>query len=58
MKHRKFSPEFKDEAVCLVLEQGVSVTQAAADLGIGLSTLQKWVRAHRERKLDFFRSFP
>ena len=50
MKKRRFSAEFKDEAVRLVLEQGVSITQAASDLGIGLSTLQKWVRVHRERK--------
>jgi len=51
MKKRIFSPEFKDEAVRLVLEQGVGVKQAAADLGIGQSTLQKWVSAHRERKV-------
>lgn len=50
MKKRVFSPEFKDEAVRLVLEQSVGVKQAAADLGIGQSTLQKWVSAHRERK--------
>ena len=47
---RKFSAEFKDEAIRLVEEQGVSITQAAKDLGIGLSTLQKWTRMHRERK--------
>lgn len=52
MKRRIFSPEFRDEAVRLVLEQGVSTTQVASDLGIGLSTLQKWVATHRERKAD------
>lgn len=50
MKRRRFSPEFKDEAVRLVLEQGLTVRQAAADLGIGLSSMQKWVTAHRKRQ--------
>jgi transposase len=50
MKKRIYSAEFKDEAVLLVEEQGVSVSQTASELGIGLSTLQKWVRKHRERK--------
>lgn len=50
MKKRKFSPEFKDEAVRLVLTQGVKVAQAARDLGIGQSTLQKWVSAYKERE--------
>lgn len=45
---RKFSTEFKAEAVQLVLVQGVPVAQAARDLGVGLSTLDKWVAKHRE----------
>jgi transposase len=43
----KFSEEYKAEAVRLVLEQGLAPAQAARDLGIGLSTLDKWVRAKR-----------
>lgn len=50
MKKRVFSPEFKDEAVRLVREQGVSVRQASEDLCIGQSTLQKWLKAQRDRK--------
>jgi transposase len=40
----KFDKEFKHSAVRLVIEDGVSVSRAAKDLGIGLSTLQRWVR--------------
>ena len=44
---RNFTREFKDEAVKLVTEQGYTLTEAAANLGIGLSTIGKWLR---ERK--------
>lgn len=40
---KKFSAEYKAEAVKLVLEQGVSKTQVCQDLGLGKSTLEKWV---------------
>ena len=52
MGRRKFTPEFKLEAVKLVKERGVSVRQAAADLGLHENVLRKWVRnvdAHREQ---------
>ena len=45
---RKFSEEFKAEAVRLVLDQGLAPGQAARDLGVGQSTLDNWVRAARE----------
>jgi len=41
---RNFTREFKDEAVKLVTEQGYTLTEAAANLGIGLSTIGKWLR--------------
>jgi transposase len=40
---RKFSKEFKKEAVRLVLS-GRSQQQVRKDLGIGSSTLSKWVK--------------
>lgn len=40
----KFDKEFKTHAVRLVVEEGVSVSRASKDLGVGLSTLQRWVR--------------
>ena len=47
MKNRKFSEEFKKEAVRLVVEQGMPVGQACLDLGIGRSTLEKWLGVYR-----------
>ena len=49
---RKFNEEFKKDAVNLVVVQGVSQRQAAKDLGIGDSTLSKWVRQHRDQNKD------
>ena len=49
---RKFSSEFKEEAVSLVVKQGLTVKQAATDLGIGSSTLDNWLRRYRERQKD------
>ena len=47
---KRYGPEFKQEAVNLVVRQGLSVKQAAADLGIGNSTLENWLRRHREQE--------
>jgi transposase len=44
MQRRKFSREFKLEAVKLVRERGVTVAQAARDLDIHYSMLRNWVR--------------
>jgi transposase len=55
MGRRSFSREFKLEAVKLVRERGVSVTQAAKDLGISQSVLGRWVR---EASADPKRAFP
>jgi len=42
MQRRKFSREFKLEAVKLVRDQGVSVVQAARDLDVHENVLRKW----------------
>ena len=44
MQRRKFSREFKLEAVKLVRDRGVSVSQAARDLDVHTNVLRKWVR--------------
>ncbi len=44
---RRFSREFKVEAVPLVIERGVSAAQAARDLGVHMNVLRNWVREHR-----------
>ena len=40
---RSFTPEFREGAVRLVLDEGRSLTQVARDLGVGQSTVSKWV---------------
>jgi len=44
MTRRKFSREFKIEAVKLVTERGVSVAQACRDLDLAGSVLRRWMR--------------
>ncbi len=46
-----FSPAFRLEAAQLVLQQGYSVREAAEAIGVGKSTMDKWVRQlHSERQ--------
>ncbi len=48
---RLFSAEFKLEATQLVLDQSYSVVKAANAMGVGKSTMDKWVRQLKlERK--------
>ena len=42
-QRRTFTPEFKREAACLVLDQGYSHTEAARSLGLVESALRRWV---------------
>jgi transposase len=44
MGRRNFTAEFKHEAVKLVLERGMTVAQAARDLGLHENVLRKWVK--------------
>ena len=44
MESRKFSREFKLEAVKLVVDRGVAVAQAARDLNLHENVQRKWVR--------------
>ena len=43
--------EFRSEAVRIALTSGLSQKQVADDLGIGLSTLSKWVAARKHDEL-------
>ena len=45
MERRKFTREFKLEAVRLIKERGVSVAQASRDLDVHANVLREWVRA-------------
>ena len=44
MERRKFTREFKLEAVKLVKERGVAVSQASQDLGVHQTQLRQWVK--------------
>jgi transposase-like protein len=44
-RRRKFSPQFRAEAVQMVIETGKPIAQVARDLGIGDGTLGNWVNA-------------
>ena len=51
---RKFSREFKLEAVKLVAERGVSVAQACRDLDVAESVLRRWIRELAEAHASAF----
>jgi transposase len=44
---RNFSPEFREEAVKMVIETSRPVAQVAKDLGVNPGTLANWVNAYR-----------
>jgi transposase len=49
-KRRKFTPEFKADAVRLVLDEGKSVTEVARSLDLVRTALHEWVeRARADR---------
>ncbi|MEJ2633576.1 MAG: transposase, partial [Acidihalobacter sp.] len=43
-KRRKFSPEFKREAVALTRQSGVSCRQIALEIGMNPNPLSRWKR--------------
>jgi transposase-like protein len=49
---RRFTKEFEEEAVRLVETNGRTQREIAEDLGIGLSTLRRWIDKRREREMD------
>ena len=55
MERRKFTREFKLEAVKLIRERGVSVAQASYDLGVHQSQLRDWAKKFAD---DPRHSFP
>ena len=54
VQRRKFSKEFKHEAVNLVLTRGVAVTQAARDLDVNDNLLSRWIREFKQSELQAF----
>lgn len=53
-QRRYFDREFKDEAVRMVNEQGMKVSQVAHDLGIHPNMLSRWKHEHLADKKNSF----
>ena len=53
-QRRKFSAEYKREAVAMLESPGVSVSQIAAELGIGVNVLGRWRRELRRQPTQVF----
>src|SRR5271166_5390652 len=49
---RRFTQEFAQEAVRLVETSGRTQREIAIDLGVGLSTLRRWIDKHREHEME------
>lgn len=47
-KRRSFTPEYKDEAVKVVIEGSRPVAEVARDIGVHEQTLRNWVAAYRK----------
>jgi transposase len=50
---RRFTKEFETEAVRLVETSGRTQREIAEDLGVGLSTLVRWIGRSRDRQCDY-----
>jgi transposase-like protein len=51
-KRRKFSPEFKDEAVKAVIMNSRPIAQVAREIGVNEGTLGNWVATYRRDHAD------
>ena len=54
-ERRKYSKEFKLDAVSLVTEQSYSIAEAARSLDINANVLSRWIRESRDNEDDAFR---
>ena len=52
MARRKYTPEFKREAVRLVREESMTYAQAGTDLGVDKSTIRDWCKLSGAGKLE------
>ena len=51
-RRRKFSPEFKDEAVKMVIESSRPVAEVAREIQVNEGTLGNWVHKYRVEHVD------
>jgi len=50
MRNRKYDPDFKREAVSLVVEENLSVREVERNLGITYGVLKGWIQKHRDHQ--------
>lgn len=46
----RYTPEFKVECAQLVIDEGYSIREAAEAMGVGKSSLDKWVRKIKQER--------
>lgn len=51
---KKYSQEFKQDAVKLVTEQGYRVSEASRNLGVDGSVLRRWIKEFEKDKVSAF----
>ena len=54
-KRKKYTKEFKADAISLVKEQGYSYTEAGRNLGISSNMLSRWSREYEKDSTQSFR---
>ena len=57
-KRKQYSSEFKREAVRLVTEGGLSIAQAARDLGLDDNMVSRWKKEAEQAEQNGQRAFP
>lgn len=51
-RRRKFSPEFRDEAVKMVIESSRPIAEVAREIHVNEGTLGNWVNRYRAEHVD------
>ena len=49
---KRYTDEFRRDAVRITTTSGLTRPQLSSDLGVGLSTLNKWVQQHQHQHDD------
>ena len=57
-ERKKYSQEFKEEAVKLLLSENSTHQEVASNLGISLSTLGRWKRSYLNAHQNSSQAFP
>jgi len=53
-KHKKYSKEFKLDAISLVRDQNISICEASSNLGIGNQMLGRWIKEAENEDVKLF----